>query len=45
MFMTLMGRELTLFIRNPKNVVAVIANIVIGVVIVGLFFINEIPSS
>lgn len=45
MLSTLMRREWLMFIRNPMKLIGGILNSIVGIIIVGVFFVNEIPSS
>jgi hypothetical protein len=45
MLQTLLLREWLMFIRNPMKLIGAVLNAIVGVVIVGVFFLNEIPSS
>jgi hypothetical protein len=44
MLAMLMRREWLMFIRNPMKFVGAILNALVGVVIVGVFYMNSIPS-
>lgn len=45
MFNILLRRELTIFFRNPMRLIGCILNAIVGIIIVGVFYLNEIPST
>jgi hypothetical protein len=45
MFLTLLQREWLLFVRNPMRFFGCILNAIVGIIIVGFFYLDEIPSA